>query len=70
MPQPSTNVFAGGTAPAGGPAKTNLKGLFMVTCPECGHTGDEYDFQDEENTAPDLFDILYCPECGHAFQDE
>lgn len=42
----------------------------MVTCPECGHTGDEYDFQDEENTAPDLFDILYCPECGHAFEDE
>ena len=42
--------------------------MSMVTCPECGHSGEICDFQDEENFAPDLEDILYCPECEHAFE--
>lgn len=40
-----------------------------INCPECGHSGGYSDFQDEENFAPDLADILYCPECDHSFED-
>lgn len=65
----SLEVFAGGTALAEGTAKTEPKGIFMVTCPSCGHTADEYDFIDPENDAPDLEDVLYCPECEHAFEE-
>lgn len=39
-----------------------------VICPECGHSGEFSEFQDEENFAPDLFDACYCPECDHAFE--
>lgn len=41
------------------------------TCPECGHSSDISDFdQDEENFAPDLDGVLVCPECDYAWEAE
>lgn len=42
----------------------------MLTCPECEYSGEASEFQDSEETAPDLFDVYFCPECDHAFEKE
>lgn len=62
-------MFAGGTALAGGPANIG-RSKKMLTCPECEYSGEASDFQDLEETAPDLFDVYFCPECDHAFEKE
>lgn len=42
-----------------------------VACPECGHTGDEHEFQGHnEDLAPDLFDTHQCPQCEHFWSDD
>jgi len=33
----------------------------MLTCPECGHTGEDFHPEDE---AMSVIGVLECPECG------
>lgn len=41
-----------------------------ITCPECGHVGDEAAFQDHIGEAPDLFDTYLCPDCEHIWDHD
>lgn len=41
-----------------------------VSCPSCGEDGAWNDFQDSEETSPDLANYCECPSCGHSFEAE
>ena len=40
-----------------------------MQCPECGHTAEQYEFEEHVDDAPDLVGTFMCPECEHGWEE-